>query len=584
MGFIIPGVKFAFDKNRRGRQSKAFTNTIYLNENKNFNRRFPNNLYMRYSNKLWTTYKNMVIIVRKIRHNVFTKSHLNLLRQNLEKYITLMHELEIFINLKSTQKLTKENAKYLLKLIIYLQGSDLYLKSTECVSLSEIPPLEAVLNKQFDLLEGGCILFNKFLNKQLTIDLKNKDYYGINTETDFSKIKKFKIEDDVKMTILQDVLNAKNRKVTDLPDEILVKILSYSNNIKNILLTNKFFHQFVLSHKEFITYEVIATKYIHKYKLTNNTDNNDNHPLYEATDENYVLALHTPKLKKQLDSKLSQNIRELINSDFKQDINGNFVLTRYKDPDTLIIISSNGFETPYMTYQIYKSLNIDRVIPSSSWKDFEEIYNETISKSGEFYKIDRTVFQDFWNELSISIPFIDKFDPGNLETLKEGTYVDKLRIIIDLMISKTRFSNKLEDILYFVVSLIVKVEENIVDDQETSVIPIDIIKNYAVFYLRQQLEENGDDDEQQQERAHKTDDQLWQEIELKNPKFYVLLKNSANEELEEEICSLFYNNNVAGNANFWLSLKQMKEEKLIEELIGDCDITPVPYILNMLAF
>lgn len=578
MGFIIPGIKFQYNKKRTGRNGKAFNNIIYSNENKNFNERFPNNLYLSYSGKITKLYREISAIIKGLKSiNVV---NLNLLRQKLEKYIILIDELENLISFKYNPKLKKENAKNLLGLIIYIQGNELFVEINDSIFLNETPPLEAILSRKLELVEGGCILFNKFLNKQLTIDLMDKKYYRND------KIGIYKNPSDTRIT-LPEVRIPKIKNVIDLPDEVLVKIFSYSSNINNLLLTSKYFYNFILSHQHFISYEVIVNKYIHKYKL--NFQNAGQ--IHSHDDENHHLNSHKLKINDELMSVDPTNIRRLISSEFKMDINKNYVLTRYKDADTLVIISSNSFNTPFMTYQNYKSLNIDHVIPTTAWKDFEEFYNIQLQSNSESdsFKLDKNIFCNFWNEFPINLPFMDNLNPNNLGLIKDGTYVDKLRIIIDLLISETRFKNNLEDILFFIVSLIIKIEENVIDDEveneSNSIVPTQIIKNYAVFYMRQNLIESDEENNGETgDNQNKSDEQIWFEIKLKNPKFYILLKQSANEEIEELIGSLFYYDKLSEEVNFWLGLKAMNATELIHELINDYDISPVPHILNLLAF
>lgn len=579
MGFITPGIRYVFDKKRKGRNDKAFNFSVHANENKNFNRRFPNNLYFRYYKNIHKLYAGILKTLKGIDEQ-FGHDELNLLRTKVEKYITFVHELEIFVGAKNLYPLNKQEAINLLRIIIQMQGNDLFRRSNESVLLSKAPPLEATLNRQLDLIEGGCILFNKYLNKQLTVDLKTKNYYGNNNETDFSKTTLCKVEDDVHSSIFDELLSNKKRNITDLPDNLLVKILSYSNNINNVSLTCKYFHNFVLSHLEFISYEILTTRYVHRYKLNGY---NEEVGLEGFSDEHHHVNSHTLKIDNSKMNGQSLTSRQLISSGFKQNVNRHYTSTRYRDPDNLTIISSHGFETPYLTYEIYKSLHIDHVIPASAWLDLEEKYNKEISQlnneGSSSHILDKKIFEELWNELPINVPYMDISNPLNLMLIKNEAYVDKLRIIIDLMLLKTRFRNKLEEILMFVVALTVKIEENIFDNSTESLIPVQIIKDYAIYYTTQNMLENDDT-----ASCDQTDEEIWEGIRFKNPLFYVLLRQSANEELETALCPLFLHDEIKDNVGFWMDLKKMNQEELIEQLINDFDISPASHILNMLVF
>lgn len=563
MGFITPGIHYVFDKKRKGRNNKFYNNNIHANESRDFIRRYPNNLYLRELSDIRRLYIEIKDDLR--RGDKKFKNGLSLLRSKLEKYILLLHELENLLNVKNTFPLSKIQAIELLKKIIKIQGRTILENIQTNI---QNPLLEASLDKQFNLIDGGCILFNKFLNKELTIDLKKPQFYSINNEN--RKIF-YKNEEDVQNNILSHMFERKTIKIIDLPDEILVKILSLSNNISNISLSCKFFNNFVLQHMEFISFEFIISKYVHKYKLKFNSQPNN------MTDENHHLNSLTLKL-----SDNENNLRFRIN-DFKEDIYGNFSLTRYKDPDYLTVISSHAFETPYMTYQIYQSLNIDHVMPPSAWLDLEEKYNLELNKLDEdlnVKKINKEQFKDFWNEYTIKVPYLDESNPGNINYIKNGAYVDKLRIIIDLMISKTRFSNSIEDLFYFLVSLINAIEHDKIVESSESIIPINLLKSYGIFYRKQQILES----QNVINEILENDNKIWESISFSNPLFYILLKHSADEEIEDFLCPLFYGTHLKENSNFWMTLKNKREIELIEELINENDTSPSTYILNSLAF
>ncbi|GAV27176.1 hypothetical protein PMKS-000639 [Pichia membranifaciens] len=452
------------------------------------------------------------------------------------------------------------------------------------MSSYETPPLEATFNKQLNLIDGGCILFNKYLNKQLTIELKNPDYYKNIYESDYTKPGFFKTEEDVQSSILSEMLNSEKIKLVDLPGEILVKILSASNNINNIALTSKFFYKFVLTHKEFISYEFIVNKYVHRYKLNLNSNSGS---VLQMSDEHHHSNSHRLKVS-EIESLQVEKDSYLGGLDFREDVYNNYSLIRYRDPDTLTILSSHAFETPYLTYQIYKSLGVDHVIPPSAWPDLEEKYNDEIAKlnnstcGDDSRKVDKKEFSKLWNELPIDCPYLDVSNPNDIEYLKSEAYVDKLRILVDLMISRTRFKNSIEDLFHLIVSLVVKIEENVVNGQEHSILPPQLLKNYAAYYMREQLTE-CDPSAVDDENAVSNED-LWDRLHFKNLQFYILLKSSANEELENLLCPLFYGDHLKEDANFWMGLKSRNEIELIEELINEQGTSPSTYILNMLAF
>lgn len=563
MGFITPGIHYVFDKKRKGRNNKFYNNNIHANESHDFIRRYPKNLYLREISDIRRLYTEIKDDLR--RGDKKFKNGLSLLRSKIEKYILLLHELENLLNVKTEFPLSKNKAIELLKKIINIQGR-MILENIQS-NITSLP-LEASLDKQFNLIDGGCILFNKFLNNELTVDLRKNKFYSINKEN--QKVF-YRSEADVQKNILSHMFKGKEIKIIDLPDEILVKILSLSNNISNISLSCKFFNKFVLQHMEFISYEFIISKYVHKYKLKFSSQPNN------MTDENHHQNSLTIKL-----SDNENNLKFKIN-DFKEDIHGKFSLTRYKDPDFLNVISSHAFETPYMTYQIYQSLNIDHVMPPSAWLDLEERYNSELNELKEEVntkKIDKEKFKEFWNEYTIKVPYLDENNPSNINYIKNGAYVDKLRIIIDLMISKTRFSNNIEDLFYFLVSLVIGIEHDKIVESSESILPINLLKSYAIFYRKQQILES----QNVIEGILDDDNKIWESISFSNPLFYILLKQSADEEIEEFLCPLFYGTHLKENSNFWMTLKNKREIELIEELINEKDTSPSTYILNSLAF
>ena len=582
MGFITPGVNYVFNKKRIGKNNKATNNSIHPNENRDFNKRYPHHLHMRDISDVHMLYQKILSILTN--RDAKFKDNLSLLRSNLERYVLLVHELEISVKIENVFPLPKQEAIDLLKTIIKVQGRQLLQGVQKNMSSYETPPLEATFNKQLNLIDGGCILFNKYLNKQLTIELKNPDYYKNIYESDHIKPGFFKTEEDVQNSILSEMLNSEKIKLIDLPGEILVKILSASNNINNITLTSKFFHKFVLTHKEFISYEFIVNKYVHRYKLNLNSNFGS---ILQMSDEHHHSNSHRLKVS-EIESLQVQNDSYPGGLDFREDVHGNYSLTRYRDPDTLTVLSSHAFETPYLTYQIYKSLGVDHVIPPSAWPDLEEKYNDEISKlndstnGDDSRKVDKKEFSKLWNELPLDCPYLDVNNPNDIEYLKSEAYVDKLRILVDLMISRTRFKNSIEDLFHLIVSLLVKIEENVVNGLEHSIIPPQLLKNYAAYYMRERLIE-CDSSAMEDENGVNNED-LWDRLHFKNPQFYILLKSSANEELENLLCPLFYGDHLKEDANFWMGLKSRNEVELIEEMINEQGTSPSTYILNMLAF
>lgn len=582
MGFITPGVNYVFNKKRIGKNNKATNNSIHPNENRDFNKRYPHHLHMRDISDVHMLYQKILSILTN--KDAKFKDNLSLLRSNIERYVILVHELEITVKIKNVFPLPKEEAMNLLKTIIKIQGRQLLHGVQKNMSSYETPPLEATFNKQLNLIDGGCILFNKYLNKQLTIELKNPDYYKNIYDNDYTRPDFFKTEEDVQNSILSDMLNSERIKLVDLPGEILVKILSASNNIDNIALTCKFFQRFVLTHKQFISYEFIVNKYVHRYKL--GLDSNSGYTL-PISDEHHHSNSHRLKVS-EIESLKVQNDNYLGSSDFREDVNGNYSLTRYRDPDTLTVLSSHAFETPYLTYQIYKSLGVDHVIPPSAWPDLQEKYNDELAKLSDdtcgdvSRKVEKKEFIKLWNELPIDCPYLDVNNPEDIEYLKSEAYVDKLRVIVDLMISKTRFKNNIEDLFHLIVSLVVKIEENVVNGVEHSIIPPQLLKNYAAYYMLEQLIES--DPSTMEDGDEVSNENLWGRLHFKSPSFYILLKSSANEELEDLLCPLFFGDHLKEDTNFWMGLKVRNEIELIEELINDQGTSPSTYILNMLAF
>lgn len=583
MGFITPGINYVFNKKRIGKNNKACNNSIYVNENRDFNKRFPYHLHMGDISNVNTLYGKIMHTLGN-RDNKF-KNNLSLLRSYIERYILLIHDLEISINIKNVFPLEKQDAIALLKTITKIQGRELLQRVQQSISSYEAPPLEATFDQQLNLINGGCILFNKYLNKQLTIELKSSDHFKNIYESEYVRSVSVKTEGEAQNNILTQLLNSEKIKLINLPDEILVKILSASNNINNISLACKFFHKFVLTHKEFISYEFIVTKFVHRYKL--NFEYQVDSGL-QMSDEHHHSNSHRLRVS---DIERSQIQNEVYSGslDFRQDIQGEYSLTRYRDPDLLTVISSHAFETPYLTYQIYKSLGIDHVIPPSAWPDLEEKYNDELAKFTDENvenapkKIDKKQFSKFWNELPIDAPYFDVINPNDIDCLKSEACVDKLRILIDLIVSKTRFRNSLEDLFFLIVSLVVKIEENAVNDVEHSIIPPQLLKNYAIFYMRELMIER-DPSYMQEEENEEIKQNLWADVQFKNPNFYILLKSSANEELENLLCSPFYGDHLKDDTNFWMGLKSRNEIELIEELINERNTAPSTYILNMLAF
>ncbi|AWU73448.1 uncharacterized protein C5L36_0A00600 [Pichia kudriavzevii] len=596
MGFLVPGVRFIHDKKRKGRQNKPCSNLVYTNENKIFNRRYPNELFLQHTDKLARIYRGFIRMSKSTRNvnGIVKFKNLEYFRRRLEEYIILVQELENFSHEKFRLPIPKSDAIDLLRKIITMQGMDLLERVNENMKNHKVPPLEARLSRNLELIEGGCILFNKFLSHGLTVEIKKKESITPVLSDQVQKSKKIQElnkrqftnkRQDPKVNLFDELLYSQ-RKITELPDEILVKIISYSNNVNNISMVSKFFHNFIMSHLEFISFEVIANKYTHRYKLTKDTDGGDPY----SNDEHHLLNSHNIKVHEAEYSEMET--RALISSDFKRDVNGNFILTRYKDKNNLIVLSSGVFDTPFLTYQIYKSLKVDHVIPVSAWQDLQERYNTELSKLAKpTDRISKMAFQQFWNETAINMPYMNQFNPGSLEMIKNGTYVDKLRIILDLMVSKTRFTNDLEDILFFITSLIVQVESDQVDDaMDSCIVPFDILKQYSIYHLRQNRSETEGEDQRQEANEvgndnnanRRSDDEYWNELTLKNPYFYAYLKNTANEELEYEFCRVFYRSGIENNVQFWTGLKNMGEMDLIEELI-ERNIAPSPFILTLLA-
>ncbi|TID12953.1 hypothetical protein CANINC_005052 [Pichia inconspicua] len=470
--------------------------------------------------------------------------------------------------MKNLYPIRKELAINLLRIIIKIQAEEKIQKVIDEIELGKIPQLETVLDKQLHIIEGGGVLLNLFHNNQLTVELKERVEYGSNSEIDFSR------KELLNHTKPKTTKRKRIKRITQLPDEILVKVLTYSQNINNMALSCKFFNNFVLSHKEFISYELIESKYVHRYKLKQVADIDlimeDDHTQYQNShkfaiddgiDEGYI------------------SLREMILSDYKFTEDEKYTSARYRNTDILTVISAGAFETPYLTYENYKSLQIDRVIPSSSWPDMEEQYEDALSRYGETH-IEKSVFNDFWNELSVGMPYINNQNPLNLSQIKDGTYVDKFRILLDLMVNRTRFTNNLEDIIAFLVALTVKIEESIME-HEGSILPPQILKDYCIFYMRQ-LKKSGDEDDSEAE-LDDSDEMVWEKVQLKSPYLYVFLKHQANEELEELLCPRFYYESIADVASFWIGLKQQQGDDLIEEIINEVGISPTLNILAALA-
>lgn len=573
MGFITPGINYVYNRKRVGRNNKSMNIFVHPNENRDFNERYPNNLQYR---KIHDARKMCRKIFEFIQLVGTGRSELvNPLRYKIERYIILVNDVENSANLKDIFPIRKDDAIRLLKNLIKYQGKSLLEKIQECMDTFETPPLEAVLSPQMELMEGGCILLNKYLNRELTISIKkpykHRKYLPIESAAGEGK-KPFviKLEDEQSESILNTPIQQKKiTNITELPDEILVKILSQSHNIDNITLTCKFFYDFVLTHMKFISYEFIVTKFVHRYKLRKDKYIQAD----DLTDEHYHLNSHSLKVSEL----------ELVNTEgdgnvemeFHEDVSGNYSLTRYRDPDILTVLSSHAFETTYMTYSIYKLLNVDHIIPPEAWPEFKEKYDAEYSKLEEFgaaSKIEKSEFVEFWKKHPVDVPYLDLENPRNIDNVKAESYMDKLRIVLDLMVLKTIFTCTLENLFYFITSLVINIE-----DGSKSSIPIKLLKNYALFYLR-------NNNENENEEGELDDDQLWRTLKFKNPSFYILLKRSSSEEFEELLCPLFYGEHIQDNMGFWMGLKSQNEVELIEELINEKNISPSTYILNRLAF
>mgnify|MGYP004706535357 CR=1 FL=1 len=607
MGFINPGVTYIYNR-KRINEKLPIKNRIFTNYNKLYNKYYQNSNFTQQLAELNSSYEFIKERVIKKQNSEWV---LDSLIETLKKYILISTEIYMTTGLDDITPLSREDAINMLKDLTKLNAIKLNEKSSKYFKNGIIPNFEAQFNRKFEIVKGGCITLNNFFDKRTFNELPNEnfykqDMYEYEDEDDYIQNIEYKPKMEPKMesniepnmepsmeTLQQSLYKEpefeipKPKSLTDLPDDILVKIISYSHNIESISLTSSFFHKFILSHIEFISYQMMIEKFVHTYSLINKNqidEHANNTIITEINDEIHHSNSHNMKVSDNREENNNmENIKEIIRNDFKRDINGKFHTQRYRDPDNLVIISLTAFETPFMTYAIYKSLGIDRVLTSSLWPDFEETYSKELEKLNENNqpKIDKSVFKELWTELPIALPFLNPRNVIDLDYIRTGMYVDKLRIILDLLVLETKFTNELEDIFHFIVSLCVKISEDLIENNGNSIIPVEILKNYGIFYMRQEKLEN---DETPEEDDFDDDETLWNEISFNNPAFYSILKNKSDIQLENLLCPLFLKDHICNDLNFWEQLHYMEDDELIDEIITKYKISPSSHVLNSLVF
>lgn len=577
MGFITPGVAHVSAKKRKGRHNRPFNTFIYPNENRKFASHYPKNLCFRHITNIKAHWEKKIMGFVRVKN--FNFSLLSDIRYEVEKYIKSACRIESLLNITDMCPVTKEDATVLRNEVCKLEYSHLlYLKNTKKPVV-----LESSFDKHFNLIKGGCILLNKN---------KYKKKHHNKSISDFKAEAKLEIESAKTFTI---PVKIEPVTIKDLPDDLLVKIFAESNNISNIMVSCKYFHNFILNHTPFISHQYILSRYTYKFKLNIESSNK---MFEEVNDETHNLNAHTTKIS-QLKIEEEENENEMLNlsnlikSDFKEKYNGDYVVTRYRNIDTLTVISTNAFMTPSMSYQIYKSLSVDHMITPSVLPDLIEKLEKEKNKlrnsedellsheKGNCLRVRKNDLKSFWNEFPINVPYLDPKDPENIEYVKKNAYLDKLRIILDIMVMKTRFNVDIEIFLIFLISLINKVEENLIDEDVISLVPSSLIKKYLIFNLRQKL--LSEDSEANANLEQLNDEEMWSKIKFKNPILFILLKNITNEELENLLCSPFIGKHLENDRMFWMTLKNRHETDLIEELIAIDHISPTPSILNLLV-
>ncbi len=590
MGFITPGIRHVFGSKRVTHfDNKSMNNSVHSNENKHFNQRYPR-VMTRAIKDIRGTFDSIKAKLANLKRTG-KDPNIDHTRMIIERYIRLVNEVESSVGMKGVTSLPAQDAYRMLKIIINDQAKQLAKELSEAIPKGDYSLLEAQFNRDFELSKGGCILLNTFLMGRTTVD---DDLDVIRKEEDLL-LDDEQLQSDhehgenlVLDVPLADVME-KPKSLHNLPDEVLLNIISHSNNLLNVLATCKFFHGFVLTHKEFISYQILKRKYLLRYPLRAIQKDQIEHAHSNLDDLDHHINSHKQKVEDMKpDDHNMEFILEVIKGDFDVDMAGKFHPKRYRDPDTMVVILNTIFESRLLTYQVYKLLKSDYALSREDIRDFELAHKEKYDQLGNStttQRIEKSAFESFWKEHPISTPFMDMSNPANIHHILIESYVDKLRILLDLMTLETKFTDKLEDIILFIVSLVARIEEDI-DNEEMSIFSVEILKNYAIFYCKLEREKEVAGNEVEGTRTgaipELNDEEIWSGIKLKNHVLYALLRNSTDKNLEDMLCPLFYHDEIADDITFWTGLQKCGEEDLIEELMTI--ITPTPRIINMLAF
>lgn len=413
-----------------------------------------------------------------------------------------------------------------------------------------------------------------------------KDYPGVYTKNGKFWITNnaYKMQTQNKLMknhVLQGLKNnempSSNKSILEsMPPEILIRILSLTNNHK-VLILSKYFYDFIDTHHSQIVHTFVKLNFTYRFSL------------FEQHNQQSLALLHddSDHYAESLSLKYASTAIQLVSHSTPQDLfNKSFITTnssqkilykscRYQDSQFFNVITVDAFLLkPYMvgkmaiTFQLLTELKIDFIVEKDNLEEFKKIYQLEVNSLVEKH----TLASKLKKKFKIHSPFTITRD---IDTEKS---FNNLMILTDMILNRTRFHEKVETIIYQLLYLAVK---------SNVIIPIDIIKDYIDYELKTQHEQTYNRVNHQAEVVVNTlqqnalpeingDDQQqvptsFESLLFKNPHLYLLIENQPEYAM---LISHFHGPHLEHDFDFWTVLKPypLVVDSLLNSVAVDMEI------------
>lgn len=371
----------------------------------------------------------------------------------------------------------------------------------------------------------------------------------------------------------------KPKQLVNLPTEILLRIVALSKNVPGLLQTCRFFFDFVVLHQAHIYRLLIEYYYLNKIKCSVTFGS-----IIKAnrlTDEEHIqnsMAFTIEDMEKRMKYHQEQQRKRRRSS------------VHYQSKDIIIVLDSECLLQPFMSYKLFRAFTIDAILPAFKIKQLRSEVEHSVgalqqnllsSYQTTFVGTDRLnkaeVLKKFVNESEIPFPYLDPSNPSNLDYLGEDDYVDKLRLVKKIMLLHPKFENILQDIVYFLIELNIKVKEVMPSDVEFNDIRLKL-KDMKVL-IGDQVEHLG----VSQDDTSETDGEDKKKFVITSPELVLSILMKAGKKWSKSLLKYVSRDALQENEHFWTCIMESKRLDYVKWLEKYAHLSPSAGVLNILA-